>query len=432
MPGTDQALVSVIMPYFNGSYYMEQAIQSILDQTYDNIEIIVVDDASPNDGESAFIEHLSQKHKFKLITHTTNKGIPPTLADAAEASNGEFIAELSQDDLYKPEKIERQMAELLDKNLDAVYAIGDILYEGSDELVVRDTEKLNKIIDSGNALKILKQKNLSGISIQGLLAKRSVYQKDIIPIWRDFLLDDWPVNIRLFERYNVGFMDHPLWTNRAHSKSTSRNVWKWLGPQIEVIARMTPEHTRAEGIGNRLASLARRLLKQNNEPNTIIRLAAAGLMLTESPDKQKKASRILNKLPSKQKKNIIIDKLKLINEVIECKNKPLIPDKSGNIDWKNIGKKIAHATNAKSDNERLHSISNLLYSLSFNSQSGKKASDHMHTNLLLASLLLTNATDDESKIICAIKSLHPKFNDLINEKCRLLKEKSGRSFRNLW
>ncbi|UCF16533.1 MAG: glycosyltransferase family 2 protein, partial [Phycisphaerales bacterium] len=312
MTGNERPLVSVIIPYYNGRRFVREALESILSQTHDNIEIVVVDDASPDKGDSDYVEKLADEFGFKLIRHSTNKGIGHTLADAVEASSGDFIAELSQDDLYKPQKIERQLDELMNNDLDAVYAAGDVLYQDGGQYRDRNTAKTKEIIESGTAVERLRIQNLPCISMQGLLAKRSVFEKDVIGIWREYLLDDWPVNIRLFERYRVGFIEDPLWTSRTHGQNTSVNICKWLGPQIEVVARMAPDHLKAEAVGNRISSMARRLLKQQANSDQIIRLAFAGLMLTESRQQYTKAKRVLDKIPSRKRKAIAASKAEFL------------------------------------------------------------------------------------------------------------------------
>ena len=423
MTGTDLPLVSVIMPYYNGRKYIDCAIRSVLDQTYKNIEIIVVDDASPDPQDVEYIKDLSKQLGFTLITHQTNKGIARTMADAAVASTGQYIAELSQDDFYKPQKIARQLNELTTKKLDAVYALGDTLDEQTGQLTDRDYAKTKKIIDSGRASDALKLQNLPCISIQGLMAKRSVFENDIVPIWNDFLLDDWPVNIRLFDKYNVAFIDTPLWTARSHPFQTSHDRWKWLGPQIEVIARMIPYNIKAEGIGNRLASMARRLQKQNKDSSAVIRFSFAGLILADSPDQQKKASRVLSKVPSKQKKQILAPLLGL----------SAFPDEHDwqttlTTDWQNLGKNIA-AASALKDSERLNAVSQNFASLA----SGLLPNDSTSADAIrfaLAALVLTGDPQQISLITqLLLSSQHDK---LIKQKVQLLKTKSRKSLRLLW
>ncbi len=423
MTGTDTPLVSVIMPYYNGLKYIKHAVSSVLDQTYKNIEIIVVDDASPDAQDTKYINDFSKQIGFKLITHETNKGIARTMADAAVASTGQYIAELSQDDFYKPQKIEHQLNELTAKNLDAVYALGDTLDEQTGKLASRDYTKTKKIIDSGRASEALKLQNLPCISIQGLLAKRSVFENDIVPIWNNFLLDDWPVNIRLFEKYNVAFIDTPLWTARSHPFQTSHNRWKWLGPQMEVIAQMIPDNMKAEGIGNRLASMARRLQKQNKPQNNVIRFSFAGLILTDSTDQQKKASRVLSKIPSKQKKQILSPLIDFSTSTSDYKQQTI-----ESINWQNLGKTIAAASSLK-ESERLNAISQIFSSLAAGLLSNDGSSVDA-VKFALAALILTEDPRQISQLTQPL--LSSRHDRLIKQKLQLLKTKCRQSLRLLW
>ncbi|OHB76654.1 MAG: hypothetical protein A2Z25_00410 [Planctomycetes bacterium RBG_16_55_9] len=432
MTGTDRPLVSVLMPYYNGREFMREAVQSILDQTYENIEIIVVDDASPNSQDAGYIVKLADELGLTLIRHATNKGIGHTMADAAEASHGDFIAELSQDDLYKPEKIERQMDELTKKELDAVYTAGDVLYQDRRELTSRDTAKTKKIIEAGAAAERLKLQNLTCISIQGLLAKRSVFERDIIPIWREYLLDDWPVNIRLFERYKVGFMENPLWTSRAHGKNTSEGIWRWLGPQIEVIARMAPEPLQTEAIGNRLSSMARRLYKQQGDSEDIIRLAFAGLMLTESRQQYTKAKRVLGKIHSGRRKAIADSKAKQLQSILgsaQEENKHPLPTGT---DWRNLGKNIADIVRTHKDGRKLHEIGRAFSSLAGNIQA-KGGPPSQIIRAALAALMLMNDWHDEIIAVSLLCSVPIEDrNELIRRKKKILRTRSRPTLRSIF
>jgi glycosyltransferase involved in cell wall biosynthesis len=432
MTGNNQPLVSVIMPYYNGRKFMQEAVQSILSQTYLNIEIIVVNDASPDKEDSEYIERLSEEFGFKLIQHSINKGIGQTMADAFEASSGDFIAELSQDDLYKPEKIEKQINELTSKKLDAVYAVGDILHQDSGRLEKRNTVKTKKIIESGSAADVLKLQNLTCISIQGLLAKRSVFEKDIIPIWREYLLDDWPVNIRLFERYKVGFIEEPLWTGRLHTTHTSRNIWKWLGAQIEVVARMSPEHLKAEGIGNRLASMARRVHKQNGSREDIIRFAFAGLMLVESREQYMKAVRVLDKTPPDEKKKIAGSKIGLLENILSHAHQETDDQRWVGTEWKDLGRNIANIVNTHKGRRRLHEIGRVFSSLAGNIQA-KGGSSSQVIRVALAALMLTSDRHDEIIAASLLRSVPVEDrNELISRKKRILRARSRPTLKSIF
>ena len=98
-------LVSIVIPVYNGSNYMREAIDSALAQTYDNIEIIVVNDGSKDNTEEIA---LSYGDKIRYFTKE-NGGVATALNLGIENMRGEYFSWLSHDDLYMPDKIEKQV-----------------------------------------------------------------------------------------------------------------------------------------------------------------------------------------------------------------------------------------------------------------------------------------------------------------------------------
>lgn len=105
---SDNPLVSIIIPVYNGADYMKEAIDSALAQTYQNIEIIVVNDGSKDNTEEIA---LSYGDKIKYFSKE-NGGVATALNLAIENAKGEYISWLSHDDTYYTNKIERQIEEL--------------------------------------------------------------------------------------------------------------------------------------------------------------------------------------------------------------------------------------------------------------------------------------------------------------------------------
>ena len=409
---------------------MREAVESIINQTYSNIEIVVVDDASPNEDDAEYIQELSNEFGFKLLVHSSNKGVAQTKADAFEASGGEFIAELAQDDLYKPQKIEKQLYKLITEQLDAVYVAGDIMYQATGQIKKRNIFRTKMIIDAGNAADALKRQDLNDIFIQGLLVKRSVCEKEIIPVWRDYLLDDWPVHIRLFERCQVGFIEEPLWTKRSHSTNTSLNFWKWFGPQIEVVARMSPLNFKAEAIGNILTKMARRLQKQQDESQDMIRFALAGIMLVDSSEQQKKVSRVLNKTSYRDMKLIISQKSRLLEEISDKLNAKKEFHKIGNTSWEDLGKEIANIVSNYQGRKRLDYIAEKFLSLGtcIISESQENA-----VKLALASLVLTSNQQDEKQAMAFLESIKSEqVRNVIDIKNKAFKAQSRLNMKSLF
>jgi glycosyltransferase involved in cell wall biosynthesis len=113
-------LVSVIIPAFNVSKYIAKTAASVLEQTYKNIELIIVDDGS-TDSTGAIVKSLFDQNIIYI--YQENKGLPATRNTGIRASHGEFIAFLDADDFWHPTKIEKQVSVLLaNPEIDVVYA----------------------------------------------------------------------------------------------------------------------------------------------------------------------------------------------------------------------------------------------------------------------------------------------------------------------
>lgn len=106
--------ISIVIPVYNGSNFLSQAIDSALAQTYSNIEIIVVNDGSNDDGETERIA-LSYKNQIRYFSKK-NGGVASALNRAIAEMTGEYFSWLSHDDLYYPNKIETQIQALDGKN----------------------------------------------------------------------------------------------------------------------------------------------------------------------------------------------------------------------------------------------------------------------------------------------------------------------------
>jgi len=97
-------LVSIIIPVFNGSKYLSEAIDSALAQTYPNIEVIVVNDGSKDQGKTREIA-LSYGARITYL-EKENGGVATALNEGIRASRGRYISWLSHDDAYEPNKVE--------------------------------------------------------------------------------------------------------------------------------------------------------------------------------------------------------------------------------------------------------------------------------------------------------------------------------------
>jgi glycosyltransferase involved in cell wall biosynthesis len=103
-----KGLISVIMPVYNTENYIRKAIESILNQTYKNFELLIVDDASTDNSYNIALEYQKQDERIKLLKNKNKKGISGAVNTGIEASSGKYITRMDSDDISLPERLEKQ------------------------------------------------------------------------------------------------------------------------------------------------------------------------------------------------------------------------------------------------------------------------------------------------------------------------------------
>lgn len=131
---TFHPLVSMIIPVYNGSNYMREAIDSALAQTYDNIEILVINDGSKDNGET---ERIAKTYGDRIrYIYKENGGVSTALNTGIRNMKGEYFSWLSHDDAYLPEKIEKQveaLSQIEDKK--ALVSCGSVHMDKNSDLI---------------------------------------------------------------------------------------------------------------------------------------------------------------------------------------------------------------------------------------------------------------------------------------------------------
>lgn len=103
-------LVSIIMPMHNSAKYVGEAIRSVISQTYNNWELIVVDDSSIDESVKIVKEYMRNDHRIHIFFNTRHIGIPSApRSTGLEHTKGQFIAFLDSDDCWLPNKLEEQV-----------------------------------------------------------------------------------------------------------------------------------------------------------------------------------------------------------------------------------------------------------------------------------------------------------------------------------
>lgn len=112
-----EVLVSVITPAYNAARFIGETIQSVLDQTYSNWEMLIVDDKSTDETVAIVQEYMKEDERIKLITLDENSGSAVARNTAMDHAKGKFMAFLDSDDLWMPEKLTKQVAFMEDNGI---------------------------------------------------------------------------------------------------------------------------------------------------------------------------------------------------------------------------------------------------------------------------------------------------------------------------
>ena len=123
------SLVSIITPCFNSEKYISQAIQSVISQTHENWELLLVDDCSSDETFAILLNFTSQDARIKAFKLDNNSGAGVARNFAIQQVQGNYIAFLDADDLWKPEKLEKQLNFMQTQNIPFTFSF----YETIDE-----------------------------------------------------------------------------------------------------------------------------------------------------------------------------------------------------------------------------------------------------------------------------------------------------------
>lgn len=210
-------LVSVIMPSYNHEKFISEAIESVLGQTFEDFELIIIDDASIDQSPQIIQEFSPKDNRIKKIFHKENLGIAKTLNDGVKNSIGKYIALIASDDLWVSEKLEKQI-KILEKNKNlVVWCNSAIIDSESKHTGEKSNEKYKNASPHGYVFEEIINSWISG---SGIILKRDNV-KDIKFNENLKYLNDTQFYLDLAYQYEFYFMEEPLSKYRLHEKNAS-------------------------------------------------------------------------------------------------------------------------------------------------------------------------------------------------------------------
>lgn len=215
-----EALVSIITATYNSEEFIEDTVQSVLNQTYTNWELIIIDDASRDNTFSIISEYAPMHSNIKIFQNGNNQGAAITRNRGIKEAKGDFIAFLDGDDLWKPQKLEKQLKFMLDNNADVSFSSYDLMDE-SGNFLCKTVKALPKL-EYKKFLKCNYIGNLTGIYNTKALGK--IYAPDLRKR-QDWLL--WLKAVKASNKPAFG-MEESLALYRVRKNSISSNKFDLL------------------------------------------------------------------------------------------------------------------------------------------------------------------------------------------------------------
>ena len=221
-------LISVVIPSYNHRKFVDEAIASAKSQTYQPIEIVVIDDGS-TDGS---LEYIRQQHG-EAIAHLSgrgNLGAHATINEAIAIAQGEWVAILNSDDVYDPTRIAKLAAFAVRGDHDLVFSNVAFIDErgplGADHKVVRSHARAVADAERVSVAQALLRGQFT-LTSSNLMIRKSAFEA--IGPFRPFrYCHDWDFLLRAIGRTQIGWLREPLLRYRLHGANTIGKPDPWL------------------------------------------------------------------------------------------------------------------------------------------------------------------------------------------------------------
>lgn len=200
-------MISIVLPVYNGEKYLSKALDSIINQTYDEWELIVVNDCSTDNSLNIIKDYCKKDQRIKVINNETNKKLPCSLNIGFAHCSGNYFTWTSDDNLMLPKCLETLLDTLKRTESDLVFSRCETIDE---------TGKVTGITELYNDLNELYYNN---IVLASFLYKKEVHEKLGGYDETRFLVEDYDFWLRAYKEFKFSFISDPLYQIRFHKEN---------------------------------------------------------------------------------------------------------------------------------------------------------------------------------------------------------------------
>jgi len=223
--------VSVLIPVYKGETYLGRAVESALAQTYPNLELLIVNDGSPDNSRQVLQPYLSRPNVRYI--EKANGGVASARNAALSVATGEYVALLDQDDAWHPQKLERQVA-VLSQHPEVALVHADVTYiDANDTVLPRDPYFPASV--EGRCFDRFFMAN-------PVMACTALFRRRVVDELGGFdeairFSDDYDLWLRIVRHHAVAYIDEPLAMYRVHGSNESRKVGGIVGATMQTLRK---------------------------------------------------------------------------------------------------------------------------------------------------------------------------------------------------
>lgn len=239
-------LVSIVIACYNHEQFVKDSIQSVINQTYTNIELIIIDDGS-TDNSIAMIQQMVEFCEIRFarfeFRSRPNKGLSATLNEALEWCQGKYYSPFASDDQMLKSKTTLQTS-FLEKNLDCVAVFGGV------QLIDENSNNLGKLVSKEKIYSfediIMHKHNI--LAPTQMIRKKVI--KDVGGYNANLFIEDWYMWLLLSREGKIFSMNEVLTLYRRHDSNSSNNLSKMHFSRFEVLKFFSDSEFYVKAVSN--------------------------------------------------------------------------------------------------------------------------------------------------------------------------------------
>jgi len=260
-------LVSVYVTSYNHEKYIEESILSVVNQSYKNIQLIVIDDGS-TDGSREILENLRQKYNF-FLEFQPNQGVPKTMNKIIGYAKGKYLTGVASDDVWVEGRLEKQV-KFMESHPEVAVVVGKVRYIDENSNILENFTIFTPILQPESDLSFESLIENNCIPAGATMMRRSVVEKqggynENTPI------EDWDMWLKIAYNEKIAYMDEYLCYYRRHEANVSNNILKMYVEAWKVVNswkdKMTPQLARK--VLSRRDSLTFCVLARNHKKESL-------------------------------------------------------------------------------------------------------------------------------------------------------------------